>query len=161
MPGKWATEAAIAKAKEWLAEEYPGQTIEILDTFDVAWPGWAGDNQGAIVRRGDEIDLVIVDGSHVTSQKPLIEQLADQVVDYHRLAAGLASVVQAYTRLSAGASSPPADASQYEESSLAVFEGNWAAPHHVAPFDPLNPRQPGESDADFALRQVLVGQTSG
>lgn len=137
MAGKWATASAMERAREWLVEAYPGETTEILETFDVAWPGWDGDDQGAIIRHGDTVDVVIVDGSYVVSHKPLLEQIADLVLDYHRLASDMTSVVRAYERLKVDAARPVKNGSNYDESALAVLEGmgpvRRRTDHHVVP----------------------------
>lgn len=51
MTAMWATESDLAHALEVLQQRYPGEKIEIVDTFDIAWSGWELDSQGALITR--------------------------------------------------------------------------------------------------------------
>lgn len=156
MPGKWATEAAVAKAKEWLAEEYPGEKVEILDTFDIAWPGWAGDNQGAIVRRGHEVDVVIVDGSSIAAERPLFKQLVELTTEYGRMAVDLADVLKRSARLKLDAAN--AAIAFYSGTALDTEElGPDAPPPPAQVPEELAPEDPSSSRARRRRLTLAVG----
>lgn len=76
-------EKALDRARAELADRFAGQTIEIVDTFDIAWSCWDGDSRGA---------LITVDGV------PRIVAI-DQTVDDERFEAEIVARLQEYRRL--------------------------------------------------------------
>lgn len=92
---KWADRpGALEKARAWLEEQYPGEVVVILDTFDIAYAGWEGDNDGALVIRDGKPDLVIIDGTYATV--PVLDTLTDQLGEYRRLIEQTAVVLRQY-----------------------------------------------------------------
>lgn len=51
----WADRAALARARERLTERYPGETVEIIETFDIAHIGWEADYQGALIEQTEAV----------------------------------------------------------------------------------------------------------
>ena len=95
----WYTESEAfhAGAHAELAERYPGETIEILDTFDIAYVGWECDFQGALITHGGVPELVIID--QVGDSRPVLEVLRDRLVEYRSLLAETERVLARYEQL--------------------------------------------------------------
>lgn len=81
----WAAgDIDFVHSRSQLAERFPGSSIEILDTFDIAYVGWEGDYRGALVRRDGVLEIVIVDRTGADS-RPDLELVRLQLAEYRRL----------------------------------------------------------------------------
>jgi hypothetical protein len=91
------SEAFHAGAHDELAERYPGEHIEILDTFDLAYAGWECDSQGALITHDGVPELVIID--QVGDSRPALDVLRDRLAEYHSLIAETERVLTRYEQL--------------------------------------------------------------
>ena len=85
------------QAAVWLAENFPGDSVEILATFDVAWSGWECDWKGALVSANGVPELVIVDGTSMTGSIP--DDLEQRVREYRRLADETEAALRRYREM--------------------------------------------------------------
>jgi hypothetical protein len=83
----WATESGLAHALAELQERYPGEAIEIVETFDIAWVGWECDANGALITHDGFPEIVIIDQvgvdgrsvpDIVTTQLGVLKQLIER-----------------------------------------------------------------------------------
>jgi hypothetical protein len=95
----WYDESADEKqvTEEWLAENFRGESVEILATFDVAWSGWECDWKGALVTHGGVPELVIVNGTSMTGNIP--DELEQRVREYRRMADETEAALRRYRDL--------------------------------------------------------------
>lgn len=81
----WAqSDINFEHALEVLAERFPGDAIEILEAFDIAYSGWECDYKGALITRNGVAELVIVDSTG-GDWRPVTEQLEERLLEYRRL----------------------------------------------------------------------------
>lgn len=85
------------RTREWLVENFPGESTLIVATFDVAWSGWECDWKGALVIHGEVPELVIVDGTSMTGNIP--DELEQRVRDYRRMADETEAALRRYREL--------------------------------------------------------------
>lgn len=85
------------RTANWLAENFPGDQVEVLATFDVAWSGWGCDWKGALVAASGVPELVIVDGTSMTGNIP--DELEKRVIEYRRLADETEAALRRYREM--------------------------------------------------------------
>lgn len=96
--GTWSYEGALENAREQLAERFPSEVIEIVDTFDIAWSGWEFDFQGALITRDGQPELVVIDATG-SDRQTVVEMLSERLSEYRRLIVGTEAILAAYWRL--------------------------------------------------------------
>lgn len=85
-------------ALEVLAERFPGETIEIIEGFDIAYSGWECDANGALITRDGVPELVIIDQTG-GDWPPMTEQLEERLAEYRRLIAETERVLERYRKM--------------------------------------------------------------
>ena len=143
----WADdEFALELARTNLAERYPGEAVEIVETFDIAHSGWECDDKGALITRDGAPEIVIVDRIG-GDPRPDIEQVREQLAEYRRLIVETEGALARYQELTSEA---------YDPAALEVLRDLKPArrpdEHVVVPPQ----RVPGESDDDYERRRQLV-----
>ena len=93
--GTWAYEGALENAREQLAERFPGEAIEIVDTFDIAHIGWEFDYQGALITRDGRPELVVIDATG-SDRQTVVEMLAERLSEYRRLIVCTEAILRSY-----------------------------------------------------------------
>lgn len=94
MAGRWAYERSLAVAMERLAERYPEEVVEIIETFDIAYSGWECDYQGALITHDGAPEPIIVDATYGSGTVP--EQLEGRLLEYRRLITDTEAVLKRY-----------------------------------------------------------------
>lgn len=133
----WANEFALEDAREWLAERYPDEQVDILSTFDIGYVGWEMDYQGALVTHDGVPELVIVDQTGVTNSRPVPDQLLERLEDYRRLIGETEAVLERYRHLGGTIGEALAD-------HVDGYGQDW-----------MLQRDPGETDEAFERRKQL------
>ena len=93
----WAdNEGALERARELLAERFPGK-IEILECFDIAHVGWEGDSKSALITVDGEPHLVAID--QTIDDARFESEIVGRVAEYKRLLADTERVLKRYREL--------------------------------------------------------------
>lgn len=95
MTARWYQGNAALRAIAELAGRFPGQHVEIVDTFDIAWSAWEGDSQGALISVDDEPMIIAVD--QTIGADHFEKELRGQVAEYRRLADETEAVLAQYS----------------------------------------------------------------
>jgi hypothetical protein len=95
----WATESALAAADTILAERYPGETVEILQAFDIAHIGWEADHQGALISHDGMPEIVVIDAIGIPLGHSEADWLVDHLGEYRRLIAETEAMLDGYRAL--------------------------------------------------------------
>lgn len=131
----WANAATLAEARERLAERYPGETVEIIETFDIAHIGWESDCQGALIAHDGMPQIVIIDETGIPFGRSTADWLVDQLNGYRRLIEQTEAVLARYRTLG-GLFGP------------ALFEARQKHHHRRL----ARARRPGESNKEYSKR---------
>ena len=83
----------MASAEAWFLESYPYEDVVVLQTFDVAWSGWEGDTQGALITHNGQPDIVIV--AAITSGI-IPDLLEERIREYRRMADETEAALERY-----------------------------------------------------------------
>lgn len=96
----WYDESDFEKdrAASWLKENFPGDRVEILATFDIAWVGWECDWKGALVAANGVPELVIVDQVDATPGT-IPDEFEQKIKEYRRLADETEAALRRYREM--------------------------------------------------------------
>lgn len=152
MTDTWANESALDHAREVLAERFPGETVEIIETFDTAYVGWECDYQGALIKRDGVPEIVIVDETSgdgrpvAVKMRERIDQYRNLIVDTERVLRRhadllLSHVYEDLDKLDRPNDDEPPDRVVWRHSDGTLYRLR---------------RRPGESDRDFADRERRI-----
>lgn len=103
MTAKWYQGSAPQRAAAELAERFPGQTVVIHQPFDIAWAGWEGDCQGALISVDGTPTLMAIDQTIAIERFEI--ELRNQLAEYRRLIKCTEAVLDRYESIKKATSS--------------------------------------------------------
>lgn len=138
MSGTWFDGWLGRDALSELEAQYPGEKIDIIEPFDLAYVGWECDYQGALITRDGRPELVILQGG--ASELPVVMIIRDRLAEYRRLLDQTEAVLAKYLAMGG-----------LEGDTLLEAQGA----QHLR--ERARQRRPGESDDDYGARMRLWG----
>ncbi len=142
MTGTWFDGRLGRDALSELEAQYPGERIEIVRPFDIAYVAWECDYQGALITRDGRPELVIL--QRIASEIPVVMVLRDRLAEYRRLVHQTEAVLAQFLELGG-----------VEGDALLEAQGA----QHLR--ERARQRRPGESDDEYGARMRLWRLSDG